>query len=67
MRWPVCKIEDVFDVARGGSPRPIQDYLTDSSNGLNWIMIGDAKDGSKYITTTKNRIKAESRISPSLK
>ena len=59
MSWPVCKIADVFEVARGGSPRPIQDYLTNSPDGLNWIMIGDASDGSKYITATKNRIKPE--------
>ena len=57
MSWPVCKITDVFDVARGGSPRPIQNYLTDSPNGLNWIMISDASDDSKYIKATRRRIK----------
>ena len=59
MSWPVCPIADVFNVARGGSPRPIQNYLTDDPNGLNWIMIGDASADSKYIETTKNRIKRE--------
>jgi type I restriction enzyme, S subunit len=59
MTWRICKISDIFDVARGGSPRPIQNYLTDSDDGLNWIMIGDAVEGSKYITTTKKRIKPE--------
>jgi type I restriction enzyme, S subunit len=58
-KWPLCEIADVFDVARGGSPRPIQSYLTNSPQGLNWIMIGDASEGSKYITATKNRIKPE--------
>ena len=57
MKWPVHTIGDVFEVARGGSPRPIQNFLTDKDDGLNWIMIGDAKDGSKYITETKKRIK----------
>jgi type I restriction enzyme S subunit len=57
MKWPVHAIGDVFEVARGGSPRPIQNFLTDKDDGLNWIMIGDAKDGSKYITETKKRIK----------
>jgi type I restriction enzyme, S subunit len=59
MSWKICKISDIFDVARGGSPRPIQNYLTDSPEGLNWIMIGDTVDGSKYITSTKKRIKPE--------
>lgn len=59
MTWPVCEIAEVFEVARGGSPRPIQNYLTDSPDGLNWIMIGDASEGSKYITATKNRIRPE--------
>lgn len=59
MTWPTCQISDVFDVARGGSPRPIQNYLTDAPDGLNWIMIGDASDSSKYIETTKKRIKPE--------
>ena len=59
MKWPMCKIGDIFDVARGGSPRPIQDYLTADTNGLNWIMISDAVEGSKYISITKRRIKPE--------
>lgn len=44
-------------VARGGSPRPIQDYLTTDSKGLNWIKIGDTDINSKYITTCKEKIK----------
>lgn len=57
--WDQKPIQDVFDVARGGSPRPIQEYLTDSEDGLNWIMIGDANEGSRYITSTKKRIRRE--------
>lgn len=59
MKWPTCAIADIFEVARGGSPRPIQNYLTDSPDGINWIMIGDATEGSKYIYTTGKRIKQE--------
>ena len=59
MTWPIHPIADLFEVARGGSPRPIQDFLTDEADGLNWIMIGDATDGSKYITETQKRIKPE--------
>lgn len=59
MTWPTARLGDVFEVGRGGSPRPIRDYLTDSPDGLNWIMIGDAIDGAKYISSTKNRIRPE--------
>ncbi len=55
-RWPEVRLEDVFDVARGGSPRPIDSFITDDPNGVNWIMIGDASEGSKYISSTKKRI-----------
>lgn len=54
--WAWCKVRDVADVARGGSPRPIKQYLTDSPDGVNWIKIGDAEEGSKYITKTAERI-----------
>ena len=43
---------------RGGSPRPINDYITDSKNGINWIKIGDTND-SMYITHTEQKIKPE--------
>lgn len=46
-------------IERGGSPRPITDYLTDSTDGINWIKIGDAVEGSKYITSTSEKIKPE--------
>jgi len=55
--WPLVKLDEIFDVARGGSPRPIQDYITDDSDGINWVMISDATDSSKYITKTKKKIK----------
>jgi type I restriction enzyme S subunit len=59
MGWEERRIDTVFEVARGGSPRPIQAYLTDSEDGLNWIMIGDASEDSRYISSTKKRIKPE--------
>ena len=49
----------VAEVARGGSPRPIKEYLTDSTNGVNWIKIGDTEKGGKYINGTRERIKQE--------
>ncbi len=57
--WPLVALGDVFDIARGGSPRPIDDFVTDDPSGINWIMIGDASEGSKYITGTKKRIRSE--------
>ncbi|MFM4719611.1 restriction endonuclease subunit S [Aeromonas bivalvium] len=59
MTWPMVKIKDIFDVARGGSPRPIDAFLTDAENGVNWIMIGDTKEGGKYIEKTAKKIKPE--------
>lgn len=50
---------DIFEVARGGSPRPIDDYITDNPDGLNWVMIGDASASDKIITRTKKRIRRE--------
>ena len=43
-------------ICRGGSPRPIQDYLTTSDSGINWIKIGDVKPNAKYITSTQEKI-----------
>jgi type I restriction enzyme S subunit len=57
--WPLVALGDIFDIARGGSPRPIQNYITDEPDGVNWIMISDASESSKYITSTKKRIRKE--------
>ena len=57
--WAWARLGNVFEIARGGSPRPIKAYLTDDSNGLNWIKIGDASEGGKYITSTKQKIRPE--------
>lgn len=52
---PVKQLGEVCMVERGGSPRPIADYVTDSENGINWIKIGDA-DGTRYISKTAEKI-----------
>ena len=57
--WSHSKLGDICSIERGGSPRPITDYITDSEDGINWIKIGDAIEGSKYITSTKEKIKPE--------
>ena len=54
-------MQEIADIARGGSPRPIEDYLTNDESGINWIKIGDTKPGSKYIVSAKEKIKAEGK------
>lgn len=57
--WKWVRINDLFDVARGGSPRPIKAFLTEDINGINWIKIGDTEIGGKYIYHVKEKIKPE--------
>lgn len=56
VEWGVDNLGSCADIYRGGSPRPIQAYLTQSASGLNWVKIGDVKPGEKYITSTQERI-----------
>lgn len=57
-RWKYKKIGDVCIVERGGSPRPINAFITNSENGINWIKIGDTND-SMFITETAQKITPE--------
>lgn len=57
-QWKYVKLGKVCTIERGGSPRPIDDFITTDENGINWIKIGDA-DESMYITKTAQRIKPE--------
>lgn len=54
-KWIHKKIGDICIVERGGSPRPIDKFITDSEDGINWIKIGDTSD-SMYITETAQKI-----------
>ena len=54
--WEVRKIRTIANIIRGGSPRPIDEFMTNSESGFNWIKIGDTVKGSKYITSTKAKI-----------
>jgi type I restriction enzyme S subunit len=56
---PKRKMGEVLQIARGGSPRPISEYITKSPNGVNWIKIGDASSSTKYIYETAQKIKPE--------
>lgn len=57
--WEITTIGSICVIARGGSPRPIDKFMTDAEDGINWIKIGDASASSKYIYTTKEKIKPE--------
>ena len=57
--WEQRKLEDIVDIQRGGSPRPIDAYITADPDGLNWIKIGDAPEIGRYITRTAEKIKKE--------
>ena len=54
--WKVSLLKDVLDVERGGSPRPIDKFLTSDPDGLNWIKIGDAPIDGNRITSVKEKI-----------
>ena len=57
--WEYKKLGEVCRIERGGSPRPIKDFITNSPDGLNWIKIGDTDPQGKYIYSTKEKIKPE--------
>lgn len=54
--WDTYKFGNLCTICRGGSPRPIQDFLTTNDEGINWIKIGDVKSNAKYITSTQEKI-----------
>jgi len=55
--WIECLLGDILTIERGGSPRPIKEYLTSEEDGVNWIKIGDATKSGKYILNTIQKIK----------
>ena len=57
--WEQRKFSDLVQIERGGSPRPIDDFITDSPDGLNWVKIGDAPAQGNHITKTADKIRPE--------
>ena len=57
--WKWTLFDSISVIVRGGSPRPIKDYLTDSNDGINWIKIGDTNPNEYYINSVKEKIKPE--------
>lgn len=54
--WKNEKLGSLLKIKRGASPRPIEQYLTNSINGINWIKIGDAPRDGKYIYSTREKV-----------
>lgn len=54
--WEALSLGEHSQIFRGGSPRPIQEFLTTSDTGVNWIKIGDVDADAKYITATEEKI-----------
>ena len=59
VKWETDLLKNLLTIERGGSPRPIDQYITQDENGVNWIKIGDTRDNSIYIDTCKEKIKPE--------
>ena len=59
LTWAWVRLNFISIIARGSSPRPIKDYLTDSLDGINWIKIGDTEKDGMYINSTKEKITVE--------
>ena len=55
--WVERRLGEISKIYRGGSPRPIENYLTTMNDGINWIKIGDVDKSAKYIYKTQERIK----------
>lgn len=54
--WEALSLGEHSQIFRGGSPRPIQEFLTTSDTGVNWIKIGDVDADAKYVTATEEKI-----------
>ena len=57
--WEQRKFSELVTIERGGSPRPIDKFITKDENGLNWVKIGDAPEQGNYITQTAEKIRPE--------
>lgn len=56
--WEVKRLDNILTVKRGGSPRPIREFL--SEDGYHWLKISDATASiSPFLYTTKEYIKEE--------
>lgn len=57
--WEKIFLGEYSEVVRGGSPRPIDNFLTAERDGLNWLKIGDINKEAKYVVATTEKVRAE--------
>jgi type I restriction enzyme S subunit len=57
--WDGAILGDLSVVVRGGSPRPIDGFLTTSTDGLNWLKIGDVDKEAKFVIRTADKVRPE--------
>jgi len=57
--WNSGMLGDLSEVVRGGSPRPIDGFLTTAADGLNWLKIGDVDKEAKFVTQTAEKVRPE--------
>jgi type I restriction enzyme S subunit len=57
--WKQTTLGELSEVVRGGSPRPIDGFLTTSPDGLNWLKIGDVDKEAKFVTHTAEKVRRE--------
>ena len=57
--WENATLGVLSEVVRGGSPRPIDGFLTTAADGLNWLKIGDVDREAKYVTDTAEKVRPE--------
>jgi type I restriction enzyme S subunit len=57
--WEQRALGGLCSIARGGSPRPISEFLTTEPGGVNWIKISDATSSGKYIYRAAQSIRPE--------
>jgi type I restriction enzyme S subunit len=56
--WKIKRLKQILNIKRGGSPRPIHDYM--ASSGLPWVKISDATAlNNPFLFSTKEFIKVE--------
>lgn len=58
-KWENAPLGVLSEVVRGGSPRPIDGFLTTAADGLNWLKIGDVDKEAKYVTHTAEKVRPE--------
>ncbi|MDI1268838.1 MAG: restriction endonuclease subunit S [Polaromonas sp.] len=57
--WDTTVLGELSEVVRGGSPRPIEGFLTTAVDGLHWLKIGDVDKEAKYVTHTAEKVRPE--------